>query len=210
MTIKALQKCYCQLKEALANIELTPGPIGPAGPAGADGADGADGQDGADGAQGAPGVPGQDGQDFTPVCPPFTALPVPTITQSGSATITLQQNLETDRWWIERFQDCAKREVYEFQFRVRVTHAAGAGWGTIRVPNIGGWDRKVYDVGTYRQNGNTNNPDNPVQGAMPDAPYMGAEAHEWSNSGIIYLNQFRDRDNASTLWIEFTARYVRN
>ena len=52
--------------EAVANVELTPGPEGPEGPegpAGKDGADGAPGAKGDKGDKGDPGEPGKDGAD---------------------------------------------------------------------------------------------------------------------------------------------------
>ena len=143
-------------------------------------------------------------------CPTWTTIAAPTITATGSATLTLSQVLETDRWWYMRWNDCAKREVYQFQYRTRVTQSTDNTWAIIDVPNIAGWDRRIYDIGTYRQNGNLNNPDNDTQGAMPDAPYMGAEAHEWSNAGRIYLNQINSKDNSATIWVEFIAEYKRN
>ena len=142
-------------------------------------------------------------------CPVWTTLTTPVITATGSATITLNQVLETDRWWYMRWNDCAKREVYQYQFRVRVTQSTDNTWAIINVPNVTGWDRRVFDIGTYRQSGNLNNP-NGNSGAMPDAPYMGAEAHEWSNAGRIYLNQINDKDNAAIIWVEFIAEYKRN
>lgn len=141
--------------------------------------------------------------------PTWTLAVAPTVTTIGTYTINLQQVLETDTEWYTRLNgDC--REKYYFHYRVRGVHAAGNNWGIIDVPNIAGWDRDIFDVGTYRQSGNTNNPDNPTQGAMPDAPYMGNEAHHWSNSGRIYLNQSSLRDNAATIWVEFTVEYKRN
>ena len=144
------------------------------------------------------------------VMPTWTTLTAPTILVTGTATEILQQVLETDtEWYTQRDGDC--REKYYFQYRIRVNQATTNGWALVRVPNIGGWDRRVFDVGTYRQTGNLNNPGDDNFGAMPNAPYMGAEAHEWSNTGIIYLNQFNQKDNAATnMWVEFVVEYKRN
>ena len=144
------------------------------------------------------------------IMPTWTTLTAPTILVTGTATETLQQVLETDtEWYTQRDGDC--REKYYFQYRIRVNQATTNGWALVRVPNIGGWDRRVFDIGTYRQTGNLNNPGDDDFGAMPNAPYMGAEAHEWSNTGVIYLNQFNQKDNAATsMWVEFVVEYKRN
>ena len=141
--------------------------------------------------------------------PTWTVITAPDVVVTGSATETLEQVLETDTYWYtQRDGDC--RENYEFQYRMRVTQTTAGSWAIVRVPNIPGWDRRVFDVGTYRQNGNLNNPDNDNQGAMGDAPYMAQEAHEWSNSGLIYLNQINSKDNNATMWVEFIVQYKRN
>ena len=140
--------------------------------------------------------------------PTWTTINAPDIVVTGSAIENLEQVLETDtEWYTQQDGDC--REKYIFQYRVRVVHEAAGSWGIVRVPNIAGWDRRVYDVGTYRQNGNTNEDDG-VRGALGDAPIMMQEAHEWSNIGFIYLNQVNDRDNDATVWVEFIVEYKRN
>lgn len=141
--------------------------------------------------------------------PTWTTIAAPTVVGSGSYTTNLVQVLETDTYWYTQ-QDGDCREVYEFHFRIRGVHTATGGWGILTMSTIAGWDYHIFDVGTYRQSGNTNNPNNATQGAMPDAPYMGAEAHNWSNSTRIYLNQSNTRDNDSTIWVEFTVRFRRN
>ena len=148
----------------------------------------------------------------TQPCPTFTNLEDPVLTYTGTLNLQSEQVLEVDRYVVENFQ-CVKKDVQEFQFRINVRQLATNGWAIIRVPNIGGYDRRVFDIGTYRSVGNLNNPDNGnniTTGAMPDAPYMGKEAHEWSNSGLIYLNQFNDKDNDATMWVEFIAQYRGN
>ena len=144
------------------------------------------------------------------VMPTWTTITAPDITVTGTATETSEQVLETDtEWYTQQDGDC--REKYTFQYRIRLNQTDANGWANVRVPNITGWDRRVYDLGTYRQTGNINNPGDDNFGAMPDAPYMGAEAHEWSNTGIIYLNQFNSKDNgAASMWVEFIVEYKRN
>jgi len=141
--------------------------------------------------------------------PTWTTITIPTIEGAGTYTTNLVQVLRTKtRWETQQDGDC--REVYRFYVRVRGVHAAGNGWGWIDVPNIAGWTRDVSRLGTYRPTGNTNNPDNVIQGAMPDAPFMGNEAHHWSFGQRIYLNQFHLRDNDATIWVGFVLEFYRN
>lgn len=145
------------------------------------------------------------------VCPVFTPLAAPVITSSGTGSITLQAVLETNSWWRER-ADCEKREVWEFHYRVRSTQLDDTGWYLLRVDNIAGWDREIEIIGSYRQSGNLNNPEpsnNDTQGAMPDAPYMGQEFTEWSNTGLLYHNQVNSKDNDAIIWSEFKVKYIR-
>ncbi len=142
------------------------------------------------------------------VMPTWTTITAPTLAGLGTYTTNLSQVTETDTYWyVQQDGDC--REVYEFHYRLRGTHAAGNGWGYVDVPNIAGWDRDIYDVGTYRQTGLIS-ADDGVRGAMATNPYMGNEAHHWSNSGRIYLNQANFRDNDAVIWLEFTVQYKRN
>ena len=63
--------------DAVANIELAPGPKGDKGDkgdTGAPGKDGADGKDGAKGDKGDPGAPGKDGADGAPTQAEWDAL----------------------------------------------------------------------------------------------------------------------------------------
>ena len=141
--------------------------------------------------------------------PTWTTLAAPTVAGVGSYTTDISQVLETDTYWrVQQDGDC--RECYEFQYRVRGTLAAGTGWGYVNIPNIGGWDRRVFDVGNYVQVGNINNPDTPNNGAEPDAPHMSPVSSEWSNTGRLYVSQLNDRDNDATVWTEFIVQYCRN
>jgi len=63
LSLGALTDCYCKLRAAVANIQLTPGPQGDPGPQGPQGETGDQGPQGDQGIQGIQGVPGQDGAD---------------------------------------------------------------------------------------------------------------------------------------------------
>ena len=143
------------------------------------------------------------------VMPAWTTLTAPVLVGAGTFTSNLSQTLETDtRWYTQRDGDC--REHYRFTFSIRGDHAAGTGWGYVDVPQPAGWDRDIYYVGTYNYSGNPNNPNDPVRGAMPDAPNMSQDAHNYRNGARVYIGQLNDRDNLSRYWVDIKANFLRN
>lgn len=128
----------------------------------------------------------------------------PVITAGGSAAIS--QSLILDRWSTE--------ETYEYAFRVRVAQPAGTSWGWISVPNIGGFQRpQIVGIGTYRSDSNAPQTDDgtgaSLDGASPRGPLMAQEVHHWSSTQRLYLAYFRRDEAITSMFIEFTARYIR-
>lgn len=123
--------------------------------------------------------------------------PVITIVGTG----TLAASLITDRW--------SDEESYSWAFRAQVEATAANGWVYLVIPAIGGFQQpQIHIVGTYRQVGNPN-ADDGAQGAMPDAPYMGQEAHHWSSTRRVFVGQNNSKVAAARYYVEFILKYIR-
>lgn len=128
------------------------------------------------------------------------ADPIATISGPGS----LVGAVVMDRW--------SDEETVAQEIRYQVNVPVGDGWTILTVPTIAGFQQPRITVGTYRttspavqkSQGNSGTND----GAGPNGPFMGAEAHHWASTRRVYLAYYRV-EQAYTIYVSIGTEYTR-
>jgi hypothetical protein len=121
-------------------------------------------------------------------------------TVNGSATVFQKINYG---FWSD------EESVYH-RYRLGINVDAGNGWVWWNVPTIPGFQRPILQtLTTYRfSNGNPQQGANQLFGNMPDGPYMGSEAAEWTNIPRIYLGPF-NHPTAARYYVHFVTQNIK-
>lgn len=126
-------------------------------------------------------------------CPTHTPLSEPTLTGVGEGEITQVLLIRHDKYWREN-ELCEKKEVHQFQYRIRNTVFAGDGDYYVQVPRPAGWDREIEMIGSLKN--------------TPAPKTYGQHFAEWSGTGRLFYRETQARPSQLVELLEFRVRYI--